>query len=116
MCAGRPPAGRADRDSVATTSATAPTTPTARPPVCLTALPPITHPPDPITCVVAHQQRAIRQHQEPDRSPPARPVRQLPPRDEVLDRDRPAVLHVRAPDLRARGRPAIPGAMIRHEG
>src|SRR6267143_1228441 len=40
--------GRADRDSVATTSATAPTTPIASPPVHLSALPRIAHPPDPI--------------------------------------------------------------------
>src|SRR5881628_3913075 len=75
----------------------------------------IAHPPDPIARVVAHQQRSIRQHQKPDRSPPARPVSQLPPRDEVLDRDRPAVLHVHPHDLRARGYRAIPRAVIRHE-
>src|SRR6058998_955998 len=107
--------GRADRDAVVTTNAKAPTTPTARPVVRLTALPTIAHPPDPIARVVAHQQRSIRQHQKPDRSPPARPVSQLPPRDEVLDRDRPAVLHVHPHDLRARGYRAIPRAVIRHE-
>src|SRR6267143_3009019 len=107
--------GRADRDSVATTSATAPTTPTATPPVRLTALPRITHPPDPIARVVAHQQRSIRHHQESDRSPPARPVGKLPPGDEVVNRSRPTVLHVHPHHLRARRHRAIPGAVVRHE-
>src|SRR6267378_7679757 len=40
--------GRADRDSVATTSATTPTTPIASPPVHPSVLPRIAHPPDPI--------------------------------------------------------------------
>src|SRR5207253_3461308 len=75
----------------------------------------IAHSPDPIACVVAHQQRSIRHHQEPNRSPPARPVGQLPSRDEVLDRDGTAVLHMHPHNFGARWYRAIPGAVIRHE-
>src|SRR6185437_14357900 len=80
-----------------------------------TALVPITHPPDPIARVVAHQQRSIRHHQESDRSPPARPVGKLPPGDEVVNRSRLTVLHVHPHHLRARRHRAIPGAVVRHE-
>src|SRR6266536_4124335 len=95
--------GRAVGSSVTATSATAPRTLTASPPVRLTAASvPITHPPDPIARIVAHQQRAIRHHQQPDRAPPTGPVGQLPPGHEVHGRDRPAVLHVHPNDLRTR--------------
>src|SRR5437763_16551113 len=56
------------------------------------ALVSIAHPPDPIASIVAHQQRTIRHHKQPDRSPPAASVGKLPPGDDVLDRTGPAVL------------------------
>src|SRR2546425_11881863 len=52
----------------------------------------ITHPPDPIPLVVSDQQCAVRRHDDPDRTPPARAVGKLPAGDEVLDRGRPPVL------------------------
>src|SRR6266487_1467780 len=80
-----------------------------------TGLVPIAHSPDPIARVVAHQQRSIRHHEWPNRSPPARPVGQLPSRDEVLDRDGAAVLHLHPHNFGARWYRAIPRAMKSHE-
>src|SRR2546422_4242364 len=76
----------------------------------------ITHPPDPIPLVVSDQQCAVRRHDDPDRTPPARAVGKLPAGDEVLDRGRPPVLHPDAHERRARWHGTVPGAVIRHEG
>src|SRR2546425_9354006 len=76
----------------------------------------ITHPPDPIPLVVSDQQCAVRRHDDPDRTPPARAVDKLPAGDEVLDRGRPPVLHPDAHERRARWHGTVPGAVIRHEG
>src|SRR5213078_1437780 len=80
-----------------------------------TALVSIAHPPDPVASIVAHQQRTIRHHQQPDRSPPAGSVGQLPPGDEVLGRDGPAVLNAHAYDLGTRRHRTVPGPVIGHE-
>src|SRR5439155_1690583 len=80
-----------------------------------TALVSIAHPPDPVASIVAHQQRTIRLHQQPDRSPPAGSVGQLPPGDEVLGRDGPAVLNAHAYDLGTRRHRTVPGPVIGHE-
>src|SRR6266850_4848767 len=79
-------------------------------------LPSITHPPDLPAHVVAHQQRAIRSHNDAHRTPPARPVGPLPSRDEIVDRDGAAVLYVDAHHLIARGHRAVPGTVEGHEG
>src|SRR5438094_9225365 len=85
------------------------------PPRTSTALFPITHPPDPIACVIRDQQGAVRRDDEPDGTPPARAVGQLPAGDEVQGGGRPAALHADAHDLRARRHAAVPGAVVRHE-
>src|SRR6266550_3412150 len=77
---------------------------------------PIRHPPDLPTHVVAHQQRAIRSHNDAHRTAPARPVGPLPSGDEIVDRDGAAVLYVDAHHLVARGHRAIPGTVEGHEG
>src|SRR5712691_220991 len=76
----------------------------------------IAHLPDPTSLVISDQQGAIRRHDDPDRTPPARAVGKLPAGDEVLDRGRPPVLHVYAHQLRARWHGTVPRAVIRHEG
>src|SRR5690349_6106532 len=100
----------------ALTAATLPTSTTLHtpPPPFRTSVP-IAHPPDPTARVVAHEERAIGHHQQPDGPSPARAVRELPSRHEVAGRYRPAVLHVHPHHLGAGGHAAVPRAVIGHE-
>src|SRR5882724_10964475 len=105
--------GRAVRDSVATTSATAPTTPTAIPPVRLTALPPMAHPPDPVAQVITHQHRAVRRHDHANRPAPLA-LSHEPSGDEILSGRGPTALHVNPHDFVAGLLRTVPGAVIGH--
>src|SRR5438876_126780 len=80
-------------------------------------LPPIAHPPDLSAHVVAHQQRAVRQHQETDRPTPARTIGALPTDNEILHTHRaaPTAVHLDAHDLRPGRHGAIPRAVQCHE-
>src|SRR2546422_4850118 len=78
-------------------------------------LPSICNPPDPPSVVVTHEQRAVRHHEQPHGTAPARAVGELPAGHEVLDRRGPAALDAHAHHLRAGRDGAVPGAVIRHE-
>src|SRR5437762_2330625 len=112
---GRRRAGKAN--STAASTATPPPTCTAfhrlAPPS--TDLMPIAHSPDPVTRIVAHQQRSIRQHQQAHWPAPARAVWQLPTGDEVFTSRWPPVGDMHSHHLRPRRCRAVPGAMVRHE-
>src|SRR5919108_733924 len=86
-----------------------------QPPPTSTDLVSIAHPPDPIARVIAHKQRSIRQHQQTDRSAPARAVSELPPRDEVFAPRRSPAGDMHADDLRSRRHGTVPGTVVRHE-
>src|SRR5215468_10927318 len=75
----------------------------AHPPIRQSALFAIRHSPDLPTHVVRDQDRAVGQREHRHRATPPRPVGELPPGDEVFDRDWFAVLYLHVDDLRAGG-------------
>src|SRR3989441_10152742 len=79
---------RAGMNAGALIATATPQAPTAQPPNRLTALFPITHPPNPASGVVRHEQRAVGHHQQSHRPAPARPVGKLPPGHEIRSEER----------------------------
>src|SRR2546426_681728 len=79
-----------------------------------TALVPIAHPPDATAQVIAHQQRAVRCHDNPHRPSP-HALAHEPSRDEILRGAGPAALHAYAHDFVACLLRAVPGPVIGHE-
>src|SRR5690349_339604 len=76
----------------------------------------IGHSPDAATRVVRDEQRTIGKYEQSYHPPPARAVRELPARREILARHRLSVLDMDPDDFVAGRRGAIPGAVERGEG